>query len=328
LLLVARLDKEKDAPMLKSVEIDRGSLPTGIFCGLLAALIWGAWPVASRFGVQATLTAYDITATRFAVAGVIMLPLVLRRGIVGIGWPGALVLALGAGAPYVIVALSGFVFAPAGHGGVIIPSCMLTFSTLGGWLILGDRPDRARLLGLAAILSGVMMIGWDGLAEGGNDAWIGDALFVLAGLLWAIYTVASRAWAVEPLHATALVSVISMVAFLPVYLVFGESRLLVAPVSEVVLEGVFQGLFAGVLALLFYTRSVSILGAARGAVFAALVPGIAVFLAYPLLGEVPGRWQLLGVGVVTLGMIAALGLYRSPRAAADRGAGDGPAAEV
>jgi drug/metabolite transporter (DMT)-like permease len=72
-----------------------------------------------------------------------------------------------------------------------------------------------------------------------------------------------------------------------------------------------------VLALVLYTRAIVILGSGRSALFAALVPGVAVLLAYPVLGEVPSSHALLGVAVVTLGMAWALGLVRLPRLAAE-----------
>lgn len=106
-------------------------MSSDVLYGLVAALIWGAWPVLSRHGVQQSLTAYDVTALRFAVAGLVLLPVVWRRGLAGLGWGRATVLACGAGVPYALVTIGGLEFAPAGHAGVIAPSCMLTVSSLG-----------------------------------------------------------------------------------------------------------------------------------------------------------------------------------------------------
>jgi drug/metabolite transporter (DMT)-like permease len=66
---------------------------------------------------------------------------------------------------------------------------------------------------------------------------------------------------------------------------------------------------SAVVALLLYTRGVAILGAARGAVFAALVPTFSLLLAVPLLHETPSGLQLVGVVFVTAGMLFALGLH-------------------
>lgn len=288
----------------------------GICFGLAAAAIWGAWPVASRYGVQQSLGALDITFIRFAVAGAILLPVLVRRGCGQIGWLRAVLLSLGAGAPYVLVSVFGLEFAPAGHAGIVIPGVMLTASILGGWYLLGDRPDRHRWLGLAAILSGLLLLGF---ASGGAGTATqsglagGHLLFAVGGVMWASYTVLVRRWQVEPVQATALVSVLSFVGFAPYYLFAKGTVLLAAPVGELLFQAVAQGLFAGVLALIFYTKAVAALGAARGALFAALVPGLAMVFAYPVLGEVPGPAQVCGLVLATGGMLLALGVARMGR---------------
>lgn len=298
---------------------DKRDLLIGIAAGLVAAIIWGGWPVVSQLSVgNAALTISDLIALRFLVAGLVLLPLVLRRGFGGLHPAKALFLSCGAGAPYALLAIGGLAFAPASHAGVVIPGTMLTTATIGGALLLGDRPTSGRLAGLAVIFSGVLMIGWDGLHPSGAvlaygpTVWIGDLLFMGGGIAWASYTLGARAWKADPLHATALIAVISMLAYLPYYLVMGQSNLLTAPLGEVVFQGLYQGMGSGVLALIFYTLAVGKLGAARGAVFAALVPGATALLSIPVLGEVPGPLPLAGVVLVTLGMVAALGLVKLP----------------
>jgi drug/metabolite transporter (DMT)-like permease len=296
---------------LRLFRSDSDSLATGFIFGILAALIWGAWPVATRFGVHQTLDVYDLTALRFSIAGLILLPIFLRNGVQGMGWPRALIMAAGAGVFYMLAGSSGFQFAPAGHGGVLIPSTMLTTTMIGSWILLGDKPTPMRLLGYGILLLGIMMIGRAGfLGSAGPDAWMGELLFICAGMLWALYTVTLRTCDTSPLRATASVSVISMVVFLPLYLIFGDSKIPAAPWEEIALQGSMQGLGSGVLALLFYSRAVKVLGAARGALFAALVPGTTVLLAYPALGETPNAWELSGLVIVSAGMFYALGLNK------------------
>lgn len=286
------------------------SASAGTIYGILAAVVWGAWPVLSQAGIDRTLAAQDITFLRFTVAGLILLPVFWRFRTGGANWWQSLCLCCGAGVPYVLIMVTGLSYAPAGHAGVITPAAMLGFSTLGGVLLLGDNMQPHRLFGLAVIVAGLTIIGLENFAVGGEDFWIGDLMFLAGGFLWASYTVGCRAWSVEPLPATALVSVLSMLAFAPYYLATGGRGIFEAPLGELAFQAVFQGIFAAVLALLFYTRSVAILGASRGAVFSAMVPGIAVLLAYPVLGDVPSAFELAGVITVTLGVTAALGLWR------------------
>ena len=187
--------------------------------------------------------------------------------------------------PCILLGVWGLSIAPASHFGVIVPSCMLCFSTLGGWWILGDKPGFKRRLGLGAILIGVALVGWEGLQAGAPGSWRGDLVFVFGGFMWASYTIASRVWQVSALQATILVSVISMALYMPFYLISGVGNMAAASMTEVLAQGVFQGVLASIVGLLAFTRSVVILGAGKGATFGVLVPPIALILGIPVLGE-------------------------------------------
>jgi drug/metabolite transporter (DMT)-like permease len=91
------------------------------------------------------------------------------------------------------------------------------------------------------------------------------------------------------------------------------AHLAAAPWREVAIQAVFQGVLSAVVALLLYTSAVKMLGAARGAVFAALVPSFSLLIAIPLLHERPTELQVLGVLLVTAGMLFALGLHDPAR---------------
>jgi drug/metabolite transporter (DMT)-like permease len=282
----------------------------GAAYGVLASLIWAGFPAITKLSMAShTLNAWDVTVLRFGTAGLILLPIFLRARLGSLRWSRALLLACGAGAPYVLLTAGGLAFAPAGHMGVITPSCMLLFSTVGSWWLLGDRPESGRIAGVLTIFVGLLMLGWDGLANHGERTWLGDLMFLLGGLFWASYTIGSRAWSVAPFHATVVVSVLSMIAYLPLYALLAGAQIAAAPWSEILIQAVFQGVLSAIVALLLYTRAVALLGAARGAVFAALVPSFSLLVAIPMLHELPTRLQLSGVVLVTLGMVLVLGLY-------------------
>lgn len=290
--------------------IDRKALSVAVFFGLLSALIWGAWPVLSRFGVQKTLSPYDIAALRFMVAGLILLPFVLKKGTGTLGLPKTLVLTLGQGIPHVLLGIIGLAYAPAGHAGVLIPSAMIAVSTGGGWFLLRDRPQKAVLIGVVVVLAGATLSGWRSLTDTGGQVWLGDLLFIGAGALWGVYTLASRAWDVDAFQATALVSVVSMLLYLPLYFVWGTPGILAAPLSEIVFQSLFQGVFAAILGLLFYTKAVTILGATRGSIFGGLVPCIASVLGILVLSEVPSPIEVAGVILASGGMIYVFGFRK------------------
>ncbi len=62
-----------------------------------------------------------------------------------------------------------------------------------------------------------------------------------------------------------------------------------------------------------YARAVNILGASLASSFASLVPVLAMLAAIPLLGEVPGRSDVMGITVITAGVFLASGAYTAFR---------------
>ena len=285
----------------------------GILFGIIAALIWGVFPVVTQKSIEHNLSAYDIAALRFMVAGPLLIPVLWRLKLTGITWLGAILLTCGAGAPYLLLAITGLEYAPAAHFGAITPSSMLIFTAIGSWLWLGDKFTLKRVFGTLIIVLGILVISWEGLQSVRGDEWIGDLIFVIAGLFWAAYTLALRHWNISPIHAIALLSVVSMMLYLPGYFMFATSGLFVAPLADVIFQAVFQGIIAVFVALLLYSKAVAILGAAKGALFGALVPTVALLLAIPILGESPTGIQVLGVILVTFGMLLALGLFAEKR---------------
>ncbi|MGJ0223597.1 DMT family transporter, partial [Streptococcus pyogenes] len=134
--------------------------------------------------------------------------------------------------------------------------------------------------------------------------WRGDALFILGGFLFAMFTGAQRASGISPWTATALVNVTSALIFTPIYLLFMQPRLTTAPVAEVLTQVGAQGIAVSVLALWLYSEAVKRLGATRAAVIAALCPAFTAVLAYFILGEQPPMATLAGIVLVMTGVMA------------------------
>src|SRR2546422_9419982 len=78
----------------------------GALYGLAAVSIWSGWIVVARLGLRTSLTPWDIAALRFGVAGLLLAPYLLRKGLAieRLGWLGLLALVLGGGAPMVLLA--------------------------------------------------------------------------------------------------------------------------------------------------------------------------------------------------------------------------------
>jgi drug/metabolite transporter (DMT)-like permease len=280
----------------------------GALYGCAAVAIWASWSVVTRFAVTTNLDAWDIVALRFGVAGLLLAPVVMRRGLARnrLGWFGLAVLIAGMGAPHALVAATGLHFAPAHDAGALNPGCMPLFVALIAAIGMGERLSTARVLGLSLILAGaVAIVGWH--AEGRGTAWstsrtFGDLLFLIAAFLTACFTVAMRRARLDPLHAAALLSTGSLAIYLPIYFALYGARLARIPPAHLAVQALFQGVIVTIISLVLYGRAVVILGASGGAAFGALVPALSALFAIPLLGEWPSATDWAGIALISTGV--------------------------
>jgi drug/metabolite transporter (DMT)-like permease len=294
---------------------DAKRLRLGLVSGAVMAFGASLSFAAARAGILGGLLPVDLIFARFIVAGLIMLPLLLRFGVrdlAGIGWRRGLMLTALGGAPFALLQTGGYGFAPLAHGAVIAPSTVTIASTIGAALLLRERLGRNHLIGAAVVLLGVVLIGWDGLAQPtGERAWLGDLLFFVSSLLWACFTLLLRHWRLPALRATAVVSVLSFVAFTPAYLLWASPAHLAAlPVGPLVFQGLIQGGLQGAITMAAYGQAVVLLGVSRAVLFPATVPALSVLVGIPIVGETPSAAQVGGLALVTLGLLATTGVLR------------------
>ena len=133
------------------------------------------------------------------------------------------------------------------------------------------------------------MIGGLDLSSFGGRQSIGHLLFLLASLMTACYTVAIRRARVDGLHAAAIAAVVSLLLYLPAYLVFFENELFRVPVSDLVFQALYQGVLTAAISLALYGGAIHLLGASNAAAFVALGPIMAALMAIPVLGEWPSH---------------------------------------
>jgi drug/metabolite transporter (DMT)-like permease len=285
------------------MEAKQGSWATGVLCGLAAALIWGGFPVMTRLGVAySSLDHYDITFLRFVVAGTLLAPVLFRSGLRGLGPIPILLMVLGIGAPYILIVSGGLARAPVSQFAVLTPGSMIAVSVVLSSMYLGNHLPVRERIGLALIAVGICLVGYQAIA-GAAVSKVATGLFLLGGVLWALYTVIAKAYSVGALHATAVVAVFSALLYTPIYIVMKWGNVFHAPVRELAGQAFYQGVMVSIGALYFYNKSVAILGPTIGASFVALVPVFAFIEASLLLGEAPTLLSLAALVVVTGGML-------------------------
>jgi drug/metabolite transporter (DMT)-like permease len=282
----------------------------GIVCGTLAALAWAAGFVVAKHGIQIGFSPADIAFHRFFWSGLLVLPLIVREGLRdlgGIGWGRASVMTILSGPPQSLLAYSGFILVPLGHGTTIQPACAALSGLILASLVLHEKPTFQRILGGAIIIAGLLMFGAESLTTIGNSGVGGDLLFATAGLFWATFGTLLRLWNVPGTRAVMAVGAVSVIVLAPIYLfIYGVSGLVKQSLFENLLQAVVQGGIAGSLPIYLFAHAVIALGGGRAATFPALVPVFGVIIGYLALGVVPSLAQFVGMLIVLVGFHFAL----------------------
>lgn len=311
------LDSRKSAPGSLGSEPVRNAAPVaplrgGLMFGLLAVLGWAVFNVSSKAAVTHGFRPSDLTLLRFVVSGAACLPLLWRAGWTdagGLGWGRTFLLALVSGPLFGQLVNAAMPLAPLSHTTVMVPSVAMLVGLALGRLLLKERVSKLQWLGVALMGCGLL---WLMLLGGGRgatpNAWIGDALLVLAGLLWTAYTLLLKRWNANPVAAVAAVNVLSGLVYLPIYLAAGH-RLPHVGLGWLSATAVIQGVVAALATVYCYAQSVRLLGATRAAVLPAIVPPVALILGALALHDIPSWPQLAAVTVAMIGFTCAVGAW-------------------
>jgi drug/metabolite transporter (DMT)-like permease len=280
----------------------------GALFGLAAVSIWAGNIVVAGLGLRSSLTPWDITAIRFAVAGLVLLPFLMRRGLAldRLGWLGVAALVLG-GAPTVMLANAGLLFAPASHAGALFPGVMPLMVAVLAAVILKEAFTPQKKAGFVLIVTGVVGIVWGGGGTIGTTQNIGHLFFLGAALAFACYTVAMRRARLDGLHAAAISAVGSMLIYMPPYSILAGSGIFDASPGAIALQALVQGLLTAVFSYVAYGLAVGILGASSGAAFAASCPAMTAFMAIPILGEWPSAIDWIAIALISIGVYVVSG---------------------
>lgn len=285
---------------------------------LLLVTIWGLnFPIVK--GAFPEIPPFVFNGLRFSIAAVLLLA-TLRR-LEGAWWVdrahirGMVLLGLLGHAGYQALFMAGLARTTAGHSALILSMVPLFVGILGGALRI-ERPSPRMWLGLVLAFVGVFILvkSRTGLALDLSTA-TGDLLTVGASTCWAAYTVLSRPY-LSRISALRLTTV-TLVLGLPVILALAIPGLwqvewtAVSPRAWAALA--FSSIFAVVISYVIWYTSVQAVGSARTAAFSNLIPIVAMVAARVMLGEPLGVSQVVGAGVVLLGVWLARGKVEPPR---------------
>lgn len=285
----------------------------GMVALLVTVAIWAAFALSARALSASSLLPADAALLRFGVPVVVLAPALWRRRrrIMAVRPATAAKIVCGAGVPFFLAAMYGGSLTSAAFVGSIVPGMVPLF--VCALMVAGGRgaPRGTQAAGLALIAAGVVALVWRYVVPLNTQVLAGAGILLVASGLWALYTVGLKEVDLDPVGSIGLLCLPSF-AIIALLVVTGvlPSGMASAAGGDIALFLVVQGLGVGLCAGLLYAFAIRRLGAERSSVFGSLSPVAVVLLAVPLLDESPTLTVLIGVPLITAGVVLA---NRRPR---------------
>jgi drug/metabolite transporter (DMT)-like permease len=283
---------------------------TGLIAVFFIICIWTGFILVSRHGGKGVLTGWDVTALRFGVGALIALFFLPRVTLPP--YKVILLFSVFGGVGYAVTVYAAFRMAPAAHAAVLLPGALPFATAVIAWLWLRQKPSPAQQIALMLVFIGITLTAADTLSHGAHLTgmqMLGDLLFLCGSSSWAVFTLLLRRYPMPPLTAAVSTTLGSAILYLPVWWLFLPSTLGQAPVAEIAMQAIYQGVLVVFVAMMLYSFAVRILGGQTVALLMAIVPGLSALAAVPVLGEPLSLLTLAGLGAVTMG--AVLGARRT-----------------
>ena len=289
-----------------------------LLMGLAFAVMWASAFTAARIIVTEAPPLLAL-ALRFSLSGVVGVAIALLAGqswrLSRAQWGGVIIFGFMQNAVYLGLNFTAMQWVGASVA-AIIGSAMPLLVAVAGWLFMQDRLRPLAVMGLLGGFGGVLMIMLARL-QGGVDP-VGLVLCLIAVLALTIATLAARR-----LGSTSSDNILMVVG---IQMLVGAVAVgipgLATETWDVTwswrLAGafLFASLLSGLLATWVWFRLVARVGAVKASVFHFLNPFVGVLVAWALLDEGMGMWDVIGVIVIAGGILAVqLSRESAPRAA-------------
>lgn len=270
------------------------------------ALCWsGSW-TAGKLGVG-TVPPIELSTIRFAIAGGLMLAIARATG-ASLGltrWKLLIVAAFFGIFAYNALVFVGLTLGPASDGAVLVPTLNPVLTVFLA-TFLGERLTRNKVGGvaLATIGAAIVVVSAQSGAAVSSQRLLGDLLMVGGAACWSVYatigTITTRAG--SPLGVTAVASLAGAAMLFPFgFLEHGYRDVPSWPASAWLDIG-YLVVFATIVGFVLFYWAVRRFGAGLASMVSYLVPVFALVQAVLILGEHPTPVEIVGGGVILLGV--------------------------
>lgn len=281
--------------------------------GLAFAAMWSSAFTSARVIVEYAPPLMSL-ALRFAVSGGIGIALALALGqsmrLTRAQWRATVIFGLCQNALYLGLNFVAMQWIEASLAAVIASTMPLLVAVIA-WVAMGDRPRRMGAVGLLAGFAGVVLILGDRI--GGGVDLTGVALCIVGVISLAVATLMVRGAASggNLLMVVGLQMLIGSAILWPISL--ATETMAVIWSWQLIVAFAYTTLVPGLLATWVWFVLVGRIGAVRAATFHFLNPVFGAAVASVLLRESLSHWDLIGIAVVTVGILLVQMSKQNPR---------------
>ncbi|MFI5230115.1 MAG: DMT family transporter [Gemmatimonadales bacterium] len=271
------------------------------------ALIWGVNFSVVKFGTS-VIDPLAYNGVRVMLAGLLLTGIVVARRMplpsrrVSIALLGLGVLGNGI---YQVFFIEGIARTRASDAALVIAATPAFIAVIGR--VRGvERVATRGAFGIALSIAGIALVVLGSTTgKEGQGTVLGDLLVLFGALCWAAYTVLLKPYT-ERVGGLQLSAFTMMGGALPLFAAAWPA-VSHAPWRSLPTMGwlaiVYSGVFALVIAYLIWYNGVRVIGPTRTSMYSNLQPLVAVLVAWPLLGEIPTAWQIVGATCIMGGLV-------------------------
>lgn len=271
---------------------------------LITMCIWGGFTIFSRLNLHWHVSAWDLVAMRFAIAFLILMPILIYKKDLAFLWhPRPVILALTGGLAYCLTVYTAFLQAPAAHAAIFLNGCIPLCTAVAAYLLFRQPFDKHTWLSLSIMLSALALMSYLMLHDQASALGLGDLLFFISAVWWGIFTVLLKQWKLSAWHSMASVAIWSAIIYLPIYILFIPKHFQEAEPLHLLIQGLFHGVLVVIIATLTYVAAIERLGAFKTGSIVTLAPFMAAVIAVPLLDEPLNAAIACGLGGMGVGAL-------------------------
>jgi len=275
-----------------------------LFLGLSFVVMWSSAFTSARIAV-AYMSPLLLLSVRFLISGLIAMTIAKMLGqriaLTAKQWGAVVLFGLLQNGVYLGANFVAMQWIEAGLAAIIASMLPLTVALLS-WVFFKERLPKLGVTGLFAGLAGVLIIMWSRLSGGADITGVLLAFLGVGALSLATLLVRGATSSGNVLMVVGLQMLVASAALFPASLAFETWHVVWS--WQLIVAFIYTTLVPGVLATLVWFTLVQRIGAVRAASYHFLNPFLGVAIAAVVVGEALNLQDVVGVLVITLGILA------------------------